>query len=220
MSQYLVNGAQYAISTVRGLAVAIDSITNASPAVATATSAPAAGSVIVVESGWAGLNGKPVYVQNVSGTTFSLAGTDTSDTDKYVEGLSAGSYRVMSSFVSLDQITGIELSGGDSNSVDWTYVEDPTGDAQSMPTNKNALSLTFTQHEDPTKAWYSALQTIDTAKTPIVMRETLPSGRVNLFAGYASFQPFAGREANNILTCSTVIRVNKWTAYDSEDAGS
>lgn len=218
--QYLVNGAQFDISTVRGLAVAISALTNANPAVATAATAPTDGSIVVVESGWAGINGRPVLTGGRSGQNFNLLGANTSDTNLFFPGAGVGQYAPVSGWVALDQITGIEQTGGEQNAAEWNYVEDPTGEGQSMPTNKSPLVLTFTQHYDPDRPWHDALIAIDKAKSPIVVRERLPSGRVNLFAGFMSYQPFATRTPNEIQSVTAVLRVNKYSQYAATVQGS
>lgn len=218
--QYLVNGAQFDISTVRGLAVAISAITNGNPPVATATTAPDDGSVVVVSSGWAGIDGRPFLSGGKSGNSFQLTGMNTTNQQMYFPGAGAGLYAAMSGWTPITQITGIDQTGGEQNAAEWNYVNDPTGEGQSMPTNKTPLVLTFTMHYDPDLPWYNALIAIDEAKAPIVVRERLPSGRQNLFAGFMSFQKFATRTPNEIQTVTGVLRVNKSTPYSAIVQGS
>ena len=174
----------------------------------------------MLKGGWAGINVRPANVANPTANSFALAGFDTTDATRYLPSLSAGSYRVMSGFTAMDQITGIELTGGDPNSVEWVYVEDPTGQSQSMNTNKNPLVMTFTQHYDPDKPWFNALIAVAEAKLPIVVRERLPSGRVNLFAGSMAFQQFPTRTPNEIQVVTATLRINKFSVYPAPVSGS
>lgn len=202
--QNFVNGAKYAFSTTLGAAVAITAITNALPAVATATPAPTEGAVVLLDSNWTELNDVAVY----AGPAGALANLDTSDTGNFPPGESAGHYREVGGFVNLSQIREIQQSGGDTNTFNFAYIEDKSNRQRSVPTDKNPIVLTITLDYDSTLPWFSALEAADKARQVIVMRETLPTGDTLLYTGYLSFNPSPTRTRNENMTVSATMSVN------------
>lgn len=194
MGQEFINGAKYSFSTTLAAAVAITAISNALPAVATASPAPTEGSVIVLESNWTDLNDQATF----AGPTGALALIDTTDTSEYPPGQGAGTYQTAGGFTSLSQIRDITPSGGDTNNFTWAYVDDKSPRQRSKPTDKNPLILTFTMDYDPTLPWHDALVKLDKNRQLVVMRETLPTGDVLLYTGFVSFNanPTRGRNEN------------------------
>lgn len=202
--QNFINGAKYAFSTTLGAAVAITAITNAAPAVVTSSPLPTEGTVILLDSNWTELNDVAVY----AGPTGELANLDTTDTDDFPPGESAGHYRTAGGFVSLSQIREIAQSGGDTNTFTFAYIEDKSNRQRSVPTNKNPILLTFTLDYDSTLPWFAALEKADKERQVIVMRETLPTGDTLLYTGFLSFNPSPTRTVNENMTVSATMSVN------------
>lgn len=204
MSSYFVNGAQYSFSTALGTAVPVTAITNADPAVASATSPPTDGTIVVVKSGWSGLNDTIAKTANADTSTFELAGVDTTDTTRYPAGAGAGSVQPVSTWAALSQISDISMSGGDQQFYQFQYVEDVNGRQRQKPTFKNAMTLTFTLDYDPTLAWYAALIAADAAGELVALKTVLPSGDTILYLGYLSFNkvPTATKNENQHVTAT------------------
>ena len=211
MSQQFVNGTKFAFSTILSAPVAITNISNATTAVATAASAPAEGDIIMLMSNWTDLNEQATYATNVVGSTFDLEQIDTSDENLFIPGESAGSYQVVSGFVSLSQIREVTQSGGDVNNFTWGYIDDRSMRQRSKPTDQNPLILTFTMDWDPELPWVAELEKLSKARQLVVMRERLITGDVLLYTGYVSYQKSPSRTRNENQTVTATMSINSET---------
>lgn len=209
MSQYFINGAKYAFSTVLGEAVEISAITNGDPPVVEALVAPTDGDIVLLRSNWTELNDMAAYADNVVGDTFELASVNTADVQFYPEDEELpASYQVVSGFTSLSQIRDIQQTGGDTNQFTWGYIDDASPRQRSKPTDQNPLVLTFTMDDDPTLPWHQALIDVSKRRQLVTMRERLPTGDVLLYTGYMSFQPSPTRVRNENATVTATMSIN------------
>jgi hypothetical protein len=187
MAGFMPNGTKYAFSTAYGTAQAISAISNASVAVATATTPPTDDSVVVVTSGWTELTDNVAVTDEATATTFKMVGINTSDTKRFPAGEGAGTFKTVTAWQSIDQIRDVSMTGGEQQFFNYQYVEDPSSRERQTPTNKNAMSMTINLDYDPDKAWYSALIEADRKREPVVLRSSLPSGDTMYYYGYLSF---------------------------------
>lgn len=216
MSQLFPNGTVFSVATALAAAVAISAITNASPGVATTATPPVEGDILVLTSGWPGLNNRIVRALDPTGTTFKLEGFDTTAVAKYPAGSGSGSYQEASSWVTLSQVVSISKSGGDQQYFQWQYVEDPSGQQQQRPTFKNAKSIALKLDYDPALAWYNALDQADEAKQPVVLRAVLPNGAELYYLVYPSFDSDPSMDLNqNMTNTATFSLISKLTRYDA-----
>lgn len=204
MSSEFINGSKYAFSTMLGAITAISAITNAAPPAITASVMPADDDIILLQSNWSDLSDTAVY-SDTAGNLFSL---DTTNTDFYPPGESAGSYQLVSGFVSMTQIREVAQSGGDTNSFTYAYIEDRSTRQRSKPTDKNPLVLTFTLDRDATLPWFAALDALDQSRQLVTMRETFITGEQLLYTGYVSFQKSPSRTRNENMTVTATFSVN------------
>lgn len=209
MSQTFINGAKYSFSTSLAAAIAITTITNADPAVASSATLPADGDIVLLKSNWTELNDLATYAANPTGGTFQLAGVDTSDVTAFPEDEEIpASYQVAGGFISLSQIREIAQSGGDTNSFNWGYIDDASPRQRSKPTDQNPLILTFTMDYDPDLPWADALELVSKKRQLVVMRERLPTGDVLLYTGYLSYQKSPSRTRNENMTVTATMSIN------------
>lgn len=207
MSQTFINGAKYSFSTVLGAVVPVTAISNANPALATAT-APAEGDIVLLSSNWTELNELATYAGAASGGSFVLEQIDTTDESLFPPGESAGNYRVASGFTALSQIRDIQQSGGDTNNFTWGYIDDRSPRQRSKPTDQNPLVLTFTMDYDPELPWADELETLSRTRQLVVMRERLPTGDVLLYTGFLAYQKSPSRTRNENMTVTAVMSIN------------
>jgi hypothetical protein len=202
--QYFPNGTQYSFSTTLGAAIPVTAITNADPAVATASAPPVDGSIVVIKSGWSALNDTVARTSGAAATTFDLEGVDTPSVSRYPAGEGAGSVQVATDFVGLSQVQTIAMSGGDQQFYQYQYVEDKNGRQHQKPTFKNAMTLTFTLDYDPALPWYADLITADQAGALVALKAVLPSGDTLLYLGYPSFNkvPTSTKNENQQVTAT------------------
>lgn len=197
MSSQFINGAKYAVSSGLAAAVAITALSNADPAVASTTTPPTAGDVVIIRSGWEELNEMAIRAGTVvAGTSFQLEGFDSSLVSRFPAGEGIGTFETVSGWTSITQITDVQTSGGEQNYENYQYVGDAGRRQRRKPTFKNAMGLELTMDYDPDAAWYQKLKDLDFAAELVVIRETLPNGDVFYYAGTVAFNGVATKAIN------------------------
>lgn len=184
----LSNKAVISIAKTYGAAKTMSAITNAVQAVATLAvgHSVAAGDLIELTSGWAGLNGRVVRALSVSTNDVTLESVDTSDVTKYPAGAGIGSVREILTWDNVTQIEDIQLSGGDQQFTDNTWVEDE--EAREIPTIRSAMKLSMTVTDDLTLPYVATVQAADDAKTPVGLRIAFANGAKLFGNAYWSIQ--------------------------------
>lgn len=196
------NGSQFGISTAIGSVIEASAISNSKPAeVTTAGGALSEGDVVVIESSHPMLNNLAAQVGTVDGTESELLGLDTSDTSIY-DGLGSATVRLFkaSGFVDFTQQGDPTMSGGEQQFWTGVFLEDRTGQQISVPTYKNAKSITIPLYFDPKAEWYEAARNADLKKSPVVLRCKLPDGDAIYRYGYLSFDADPNMAANSPMT--------------------
>lgn len=206
MSSRFINGAQYAVSTTRALAVAITAITNATPPVASTATPPANGAIVALTSNWGGLNEKISRAANADADSFELEGLSTANTAQFPagEGVPA-TYETLSGFIGLSQVRDVTQSGGEQNFYQYQYVDDPGSQQRQKPTFKNAQTITIVLDYDPDLSWYAELIDLDQIGEPVVLRETLTNGDVIYYYGYISFNKVPSKTVNENMTVTATF---------------
>lgn len=200
MPSLMINGARYAVATALSALAPITDISNAAPPVASAAAPPVDGSILLLQSGWSGINEIPVRSTGATADAFSLEGYDTTDLIRFPATEGAGGFQVASAFVNLPKIHDIQSNGGEQNFTQRQYVDDPNGKQVQAPTFKSAQSRTYMLDYDPTKPHFNALIEIDRKKEVVILRETLPNGDVIYYAGYMSFNKEPTRDLNEFMS--------------------
>lgn len=213
MSANLPNGTKIAIASAYAAVVAVTAITNANPAVATAAGHGLAnGDIVVIESGWAALDGKTVRVASVSGDSFALEGIDTSREGKYEPGAGIGRVSKVTAWTPITQVTGTNSSGGEQQFVQWVYLED--GQQRQRPTFKNARSLQITLADDVNLPWNAVLKNADEDGDPRAVRFALANGGFIYYNMYVSFNDEPTTTANEIMSnTANLSLVNRSVRY-------
>ena len=154
----------------------VTQVTNANPAVASATNTLSNGAYVVLTSGWGLLDMRVVRVASVTGSTFALEGIDTSDTVKYPGGATggAGTFKKITAWTALSQVKAVSASGGAQQFADITAITDTV--KRQIPTIKDAVNMTIDVFDDPTLAWYADVSVADEARAPYGLLMTFPNG--------------------------------------------
>lgn len=198
MALKFANGAVIGFSTAYDAAVTASAISNANPAVATVpTGSVAPDSVVIVKSGWAGINERVAVAGTEVGGALPLLGIDTTSTNDYPAGQGAGSVIAVSTFVDFSQQGDLTTSGGEQQFWTGQFLEDRSGRQIQVPTFKNAKTLTLPLYFDASLPWYDAAVAADRAKEPVVLRIRLPDGDTIYRYGYMSFDSDPTLAANN-----------------------
>jgi len=148
--------------------------------------------------------------------TFKLAGVDTTDTQRFPAGEGIGSFKPVSTWVTLSQVRDMSKSGGEQQFFTWQYLEDKSSRQRQRPTFKTAKSITLVLDYDPALAWYDALANADAAKDSVVLRATLPNGALIYYHVYPSFDADPSLTLNeNMTNTATFSLMGDLTRYNS-----
>jgi hypothetical protein len=209
MSSRFVNGTRFAVAPLAALSVAISAISNANPAVASTTTPPATGSIVVVISNWPGMTDVPARVGTVvAGTSFVIEGYDTTNTGLYPAGEGGGVFKATQAFVSLSQVREVTTEGGDQNYFDYQYVEDRSNRQRRKPTYKSAMGYNIVMDEDSDLPWFEALREMDAQGEQVVLRETMLNGDVIYYVGTVSFNAIPSKTLNENSTVTASFSIN------------
>jgi hypothetical protein len=170
------NGSIVSIASGYAAAINITAMTNASPAVATATNTYAVGDFIEINCSWSGLNNKVVRVSAASGTTFTLEGIDTTNTSRFPSGGGVGTARKVTGYTTLSQIIDSNSSGGEQQ-----FFTGQTLDADTqfeIPTVKTPSRLTFGVADDVTLPGHILAKAANDDGLKRAVKITLKSGGV------------------------------------------
>lgn len=215
MSSIFINGSQFRISTLLAQAVPVTEIANGADPLAKTTTPPQNKDVLVLSSGWSSLDETVFRASGVTADGFKIEGADTEDLRLYPAGQGAGSYREVSQWVSIDQITDVQISGGEQQYHTFQYVEDASGRQRQKPTFKSPVVLNYTVDYDRKKPWYKALITADRLRVPVVLETKYPDGSVTYYYGYPSFRKDAtGGQNVNLQNGFTLSLLADSQTYD------
>lgn len=200
MAYRLPNGSTFDFAATYGAAVTVSAISNANPAVVTTTSAHGLsdGDVIVLTSGWSKLTGRTYEVSNASGSTFSLEGIDTTNTQRYPAGAGAGSFKEVASWVQIPQITGVAFAGGEQQFYTFNFLEDD--EERQLPTSKSPSSMTLTVADDPAQPFVPVVEEADQTKEPQAQRLNLPNGDKIYYYAIATITSTPTLTFNELMT--------------------
>ncbi len=181
----LPDGSTVSIATTYGAAKTITSISNANPAVATAAAHGFAnGDLVVISSGWQRLNERVIRVASSAAGTFNLEGQDTTSTQYYPTGSSAGSATPISTWTQISQILEFTTSGGDQQFANFSFLEEDF--ERQLPTITSAQSITIGIADDPSLPGYIALKAASMTRANRAIRLTLPDGSTIFYNGIVS----------------------------------
>jgi len=203
----LPNGSVLEIASVLAAAVAYTALTNAAPPVASAAGHTIKnGDVLVVSSGWSLINDRAVRAANVAADKFSLAGLNTTNTDKYTVGAGVGSVIPVTSWAQISKVTAFTSSGGEQQYLTVGYLEDD--DDRQFPTNRNPITLQITVEDQPAAAYVDLVEAYGDSKELTVVRLKLPNGDQILYPGYVSITTTPTMERNNLMTRTISIALS------------
>ncbi|CRI56406.1 phage tail protein [Pseudomonas sp. CCOS 191] len=195
----LPNGSVLEIASTLGTAVPFTALTNAKPPVASAAGHSIdADDILLISSGWALINDRTAKAANVTTDAFSLAGLDTTNTDRYTAGAGVGSVVPVSGWTQISKVTGFTVSGGEQQFLTVGYLEND--DDLQFPTNRNPISVSVTVEDQPTALYVPVVEGYDDSKELTVIRLKLPGGGQILMPGYVSITSTPTMERNQLMT--------------------
>ena len=202
----LSNGSTIELSSAFDASVSITAISNANPAVASASNSLAAGDVVLLDSGWELADDRAFRVASPTSTDFTLEGLDSTDTQSYPASGGAGKFLAVSTWVSVPDIVGLQLSGGDWGTYQWQTLASRT--QKQMPTVKSARTIQLTIADDPTLPVYAALDAAEKSGEIQVLRLNLVGGGKFLFPGYVGFNRIPTLTPNEGMTVTATFMLS------------
>jgi hypothetical protein len=215
MSVKLPNGTLISIANAYGAAVTMTAISNANPAVGTATAHGFAnGDFVEVTSGWSRLTNKVVRVANITANTFELEGYDTTSTTIYPALSGIGSVRKVTGYTQLSQILTSASNGGEQQFLEYQFLE---SDAQSrIPTFKSASGLTFSVADDPTLPGFINAVKANDDRLQRAVKAQLANGSVISYNAFISVNKTPTMTVNELMACEiTMSMLNEPVRYAS-----
>ncbi|MGO4011619.1 phage tail protein [Pseudomonas sp. ITP1] len=215
MSVKIPNGTTFEIAATLSVPKPFTAISNAQPAVLTAAAHGLIdGDVIVIDSAWAKLNGRPARVIDSDTGEFSAEGVDTTSVKSYPVGSGAGNIREATGWTQIAQITEPTANGGEQQFLTYGFLEDD--DDRQLPTNKSASSMTLPVADDPAQAYVSIVEAADEDKEPRLIRANLPGGATIYYYAYVSITATPTLSRNNIMTRTiTLSFASRPTRYNA-----
>lgn len=169
-------GTTFWVANAFAAAKNITAVTNATEAVCTSTAhGLTTGDVVEVTSGWGRLNRRVFEVTQVTADTFKLNGADTTNLNFYPAGTGVGSFRKITTFQQITQVTAASSSGGDPKNVDYKYIESDV--SYSINDGFAATQYQLTLDADAIgTAGYIALKTLTDVQTDTCLKMVSRSG--------------------------------------------
>lgn len=185
MAYYFPEGSRFYFSQNFAAAVTVTGATNANPAVLTAA---AHGLVdndeFLFTSGWEDATDMVYKADQLTTSTLSPLGLDTTDTDFFPASSGVGTIQKVNGWTEVPQVLSIATSGGDPR---FTPIS-PLARRNdiNVPTGFNAASMTLTLGHDPANVNFQAMQAIARRLSPVAMKIVLGGGGSMYGYGYLS----------------------------------
>ncbi|ANA49260.1 tail constituent protein [Pseudomonas phage phiPMW] len=213
MSFQLPNGSTFDFAATYGTAVTVTAISNASTAVATATGhSLVEGDIVALTSGWVRLTGRAFRVGAVTSDTFELEGVDTTSTQRYPVGTSAGSASKVLTWVNIPQITEVASAGGEQQFYQFGFLEED--EDRQIPTTKSPSTLTLTVADDPSQPFVPVVEAADELKEQRIQRLNLVNGDIILYNSIASITNTPSLTRNQLMVRTiTLAQQGRVTRY-------
>jgi hypothetical protein len=216
MSQiYKNSGLRLSMESARGTAVAITSVTNASPGVFSSTAHGFEnGDIILLDiSGMPDLNKRAFKVISTASGTFQLAdetGTVGINTTSFGTFTTGSAYKITLG-TAITGTQGFAPSGGDGKLLDTTTVQD-TNDTQET-NGTTAISYALTQQWDPADAAQRLMIEHNRTGSQKVFRFTWPNGTFVLFYGSVAYSGAPGGDNQGITTSTATVALGGRPTY-------
>lgn len=213
MSFRLPNGSTFDFAATYGDDHIVTAISNAKPAVATAAGHDlVVGDIVVLTSGWVKLTGRAFRVSAADTGTFTLENVDTTSTQRYPTGTSAGTVKKVESWVNIPQITEVASAGGEQQFYQFGFLEED--EDRQIPTTKSPSTLTLTVADDPDQPFVAVVEAADELKEERIQRLNLVNGDIVLYNSIASISNTPSLTRNQLMVRTiTLAQQGRITRY-------
>ena len=173
-------GTTYALATAFAAAKNVTGISNAATAVVSSTAhGYSNGTIVEITSGWGRINKRAFRVAGVTADTFQLEGCNTTNTEFFPNGSSAGTVRKVDTWQPISKILSQNSSGGEARNIQYKYLESEV--EFSKNDGFSAVQEQFAIDADEIgQAGYNALVSLTDVQTDTILKKTLKSGSIIL----------------------------------------
>lgn len=212
MSYYTAEGTKFHFSRTLGPLRTISAISNANPAVATATAHGFADeSELLVLSGWEELNEMVILADNPAANTFEIKELDATDTEMYPASSGAGSAQLVSSWIEIPQVLDVGTSGGEPR---YTPVEPLAArNSTQLPVGFNPMSISLTLGWDPANANYRLMLAASRRREKVAFKIVSQGGAVEYGYGFLSVNEVPQRARNNVNRVTAALSIPRIFTY-------
>lgn len=175
MSYYFPEGSKAYYSNTMAAAKTVTAITNANPAVATATThGYSTLDPILFTSGWEDATDSVFEVTSLTADTFSVMGLDSSDTNWFPAGTGTGNAKKVSGWTEIPQLLTLTSNGGGPK---YGTIS-PLGKRNDIKRaiGFEATSIDLTMGYDPANATYLAMLGISRVASKVAIKIVVPGG--------------------------------------------
>lgn len=206
MAYAFPEGSSQQFSTTFASAKTISAITNANPAVATATAhGYATGDEILLTSGWEDATDSVFKIEVVDANSFKILGLDSSNTGYFPAGSGVGTAQKISGWTVIPQVLSISSSGGDARFTDVSPLS--KRNAIKIPTGFNATSITLSMAHDPSLAAYQTMLGISRSLSKVAFKQVLGGGSTTYGYGYLSVSEMPKLNNNSVNTVDAAMTI-------------
>lgn len=203
-NQQILTNSTLEVQTALGTDITITAISNANPAVFTATNSLADGDMVVLKDiiGMEKLNKQVVRVTSASGSSFSAEGLDTTDTSVWGTYSSGGVGNEVTTLSSFTNVSGLNIPTGQPDQIDITTID--TSIRQIEYGHEGALAGTLTIFADPLQTAVKEIITASRDGTSRAFRLTTRGGNVWIWnatrvSGGAGLQANVGQAGTDTI---------------------
>jgi hypothetical protein len=209
-------GTIYAVATAFGASQTVTSISNATEAVVSCTGhGYSNGDYVLITTGWGRLNKRAFRVKSVTTNTFVLELANTTSTEFFPSGSSAGTVSKVTTFQQISKIMNPQTSGGDPKNITYKYLESDVENSKND--GFTAVQESFEIDADEIGgAGYTALQTLTDVQSDTILKKTLKSGSIILTPCTIALNENVRMQDGQINRCVVSVSAsNRITRYAS-----
>lgn len=204
MAVSLPNGAQIALTTTYETAITVTGATNAAPTVLSAAAHGLDdGDYVEVTSGWGKLNNRIFRVADSLTGTFTLEGTDTTDTKVYPVGKARITVRKIDLTEQIIQVLTSTSSGGEMGFTEVSFLEDDF--SFQLATQPSAQSIALSIADDPLQPGYIAVKKAADLRAVRALIVTLPNQSVILYNTLVSLNETPTLTKNEVMAVTATF---------------
>ena len=171
-------GTLYFIATAFAANKTVTAISNAAEGVVSSTAhGYSNGDIVEVTSGWGRLNKRAFRVKTVLTDSFVLEGANTSSTEFFPSGSSAGTVRKVSTWQQISKVMNPTSSGGDPKPITYKFLESDVEYVKNDGFTATQESFEIDADEIGS-ASYTALQSLTDVQTDTILKKLMKSGSI------------------------------------------